>query len=103
MSNFHSIQKDHQQLYNALTEGSEPAPETVRTLIHKAVEGAKRITYIEDRHELGYILRFWGSYLTLHDPEGALPDMDIGHPERRPTRVESRRKQSHQKLLLKLS
>ena len=90
MSEFDAILRDHQRLYTALASSEPPLLDVVRGYIEDALRISPEITYLEDRHELGRILRFWGSYLSMHGEEGDFPDIDIDHPSRRPTEIRLR-------------
>lgn len=82
MSNIAGITGLHEALRDRLAEGQTVSPETVDNLIAIALREAPSTSFVEDRHELRNLLRFWGCYLvSLGRP---LPDIDIDAPSRQP-------------------
>lgn len=82
MSKMIAIRTTHTSLFNELAAGRDVNINIVNQLIKLSITSSKDIPYIEDREELGNILRFWGGYLSSKGFN--FPDIDISKTERRP-------------------
>jgi len=88
-SEFDIIIAFHKKLSSQCTSREKAEANTILKFIENTLKKSKKVTAIEDREELRYILRFWGSYLTSQGLK--FPDIDIDSSGRKPKNVTIRR------------
>lgn len=85
---FSGILSFHKQLADSWANNEDIPASTIHAFIKMCLSHASHINNIEDRQELRYILRVWGTRLAKI--ENRFPDIDIDVSERQPTHLLSK-------------
>jgi large subunit ribosomal protein L11 len=84
------IQHTHASLSKVLSSGKKVDETDIRAFLALMMARVPTMVYVEDRHELRSILRFWVSYLSSIRPDLEVPDVDIDNKGVRPSKLKYR-------------